>query len=145
MPPTIICTDNPNDIIKKVSNNTFIVSVNIIKDKSSTGKSNNYYDNIDNKILQSEYEGTIMFEGVEDAEESNTKNVTTTNGNNNINMTCQLAQEEKWTVERKQCKEDRVERTRVWEEERALERAQQKEDRANRGEKRGHYSSTNYY
>ena len=84
MPPTIIGTDNPNDIIEKGSNNTSTVNVNIIKDESYTGKSNNYYDKIDNKILQTEYEGTIMYEGVEDAEEPNTKNVTTANNTNNI-------------------------------------------------------------
>ena len=48
--------------------------------------SNNYYDNVDHEILQTEYEGTIVFEGAEDAEESNT-DVNTTNGNNvNVNI-----------------------------------------------------------
>ena len=38
-------------------------------------KSNNYYDNIDNEILQTEYEGTIVFEDCEDDE---TRPLTTT-------------------------------------------------------------------
>ena len=38
------------------------VNVNIIKDDSYTEKCNNYYDNIDDEILQTEYEGTLVFE-----------------------------------------------------------------------------------
>ena len=39
-PPTILCTDNPNNIIEKVSPNTSTVNVNIIDDKSYTEQSN---------------------------------------------------------------------------------------------------------
>ena len=39
MPSIIICTDNPNNIIEKVSNNTSTVNVNIIEDESYTEKS----------------------------------------------------------------------------------------------------------
>ena len=85
-PPTILCKDNPNDIIEKVSPNISTANVNIIDDESYTEQSNKYYDNIDNEILQTDYEGTIVFEDCEDAEEPTTKNVTTTNSNNNINM-----------------------------------------------------------
>ena len=62
------------------------MNVNIIEDESYTEKSNIYYANIDNEIVQTEYRGTIVFESAEDAEESNT-NVNTTNGNNvNLNI-----------------------------------------------------------
>ena len=90
MPSIIICTDNPNNIIKKVSPKTFTVNVNIFKDESYTEQSNNCYDNIDNEIQQTEYEGTIVFEDCEDAEEPTTKNVTTTKSNNNINTAQQF-------------------------------------------------------
>ena len=60
------------------------VNVNIIEDDSYNEKSNMYYDNIDNETVRTEYECTIVFEGAEDTEESNT-DVNTTNGNN-VNM-----------------------------------------------------------
>ena len=46
--PTAICIDTSNNIIEKESNN--IPIVNIIDDESYNETSNNYYDNIDNKI-----------------------------------------------------------------------------------------------
>ena len=61
------------------SNTTSTVNLNITKDKSYTEKSNNYYEDIDNEILQTECEDTIVFEDCEDAEEPTTKNVTFTN------------------------------------------------------------------
>ena len=60
--PILICTDNPNNIIKNVSHTTSTVNMNVIADKSYTEKSNNYYVNIDYDILRTEYEGTIVFE-----------------------------------------------------------------------------------
>ena len=105
--PTTICTDNPNNIIKEVSNNNS--TVNIIEDKLYTEKSNNYYDNIDNKILRTAYEGIIVFEDFEDAEEPNIENVTINNSNNNITVARQLkedlTQEAKWAAERAQREE----------------------------------------
>ena len=89
---------------------------------------------IKKEIYRTEYEGTIVFEGVEDAEESNAKNITTADRKHNINITCQLPQEEKWAAEREERKEDRVDREQVWEEERVAERAQCKEDRVDRAQ-----------
>ena len=60
--PILICTNNPNDIIKNVSHTTSAVKVNVIADESYTEKRNNCYDNIDNKILRTEYEDIILFE-----------------------------------------------------------------------------------
>eukprot|EP00751_Fragilariopsis_kerguelensis_P002952 CAMPEP_0170809312 /NCGR_PEP_ID=MMETSP0733-20121128/33953_1 /TAXON_ID=186038 /ORGANISM="Fragilariopsis kerguelensis, Strain L26-C5" /LENGTH=808 /DNA_ID=CAMNT_0011164985 /DNA_START=53 /DNA_END=2479 /DNA_ORIENTATION=+ len=118
------------------SNITSTVNVNIIDDDSYIEKSNNFYDNIDNEILQTEYDGTIVFEDCVDDEEPTTENVVTANSNSNINIAQRLAEDvgqaATCAAEREQREEDRVDKARVHEEERAAERAQRKEDRVAR-------------
>ena len=64
-------------------------------------------------------------------------------------MTCQLAQEEKWAAKREQREGDRVDRTRVWKEQRAVEREQNtkkiEQIEHEYAKKRGHDGSMNYY
>jgi len=118
------------------SNITSTVNVNIIDDDPYPEKSNNLYDNIDNEILQTEYDGTIVFEDCVDDKEPTTENVVTANSNNNINIAQRLAEDmgqaATCAAEREQREEDRVDKARVHEEERAAERAQRKEDRVAR-------------
>ena len=87
-----VCTTSEDDLCTTTTTGEEVRNTSdnaTIDDKFTTSptteeedeKSNNYYDNIDHKILRIEYEGTIVFEGDEDAEEFNT-DVNTTNGNN---------------------------------------------------------------
>ena len=93
--------------------NEFTTS-NTTDEEDEDEKSNNYYDNINNEIFRTEYEGTTVFDDYADTEPC-AKNVTSTTSNNNINTVQQLAedarQEAKWAAARAQREADRVERS----------------------------------